>query len=57
MSDSLPVPAASNTFELGIMDHGYRGLYGGLGRRDIHARRRLNAGQKKLAENAPDVET
>ena len=24
-----------------FMDHGYRGLYGGLGRRDIHARKRL----------------
>jgi DNA-damage-inducible protein D len=24
-----------------FMDHGYRGLYGGLGRREIHARKRL----------------
>jgi DNA-damage-inducible protein D len=24
-----------------FMDHGYRGLYGGLGARDIHARKRL----------------
>jgi DNA-damage-inducible protein D len=24
-----------------FMDHGYRGLYGGLGMRDIHARKRL----------------
>lgn len=24
-----------------FMDHGYRGLYGGLGRRDIHERKRL----------------
>ena len=26
-----------------FMDHGYRGLYGGLGMRDLHARKRLKA--------------
>jgi len=30
------------------MDHGYRGLYGGLGTRDIHARKRLKAREHVL---------
>jgi DNA-damage-inducible protein D len=31
-----------------FMDHGYRGLYGGLGRRDIHERKRLKSKQNIL---------
>jgi DNA-damage-inducible protein D len=31
-----------------FMDHGYRGLYGGLGVRDIHARKRLKAKEQVL---------
>ena len=31
-----------------FQDHGYRGLYGGLGRKDIHRRKRLNKGQQIL---------
>jgi DNA-damage-inducible protein D len=31
-----------------FMDHGYRGLYGGLGMRDIHARKRLKAKEHVL---------
>ena len=31
-----------------FMDHGYRGLYGGLGVRDIRERKRLKAGQQVL---------
>ncbi|HTA29932.1 MAG TPA: hypothetical protein VK731_05585, partial [Candidatus Cybelea sp.] len=31
-----------------FMDHGYRGLYGGLGVRDIHARKRLKAKEHVL---------
>lgn len=31
-----------------FQDHGYRGLYGGLGSRDIHARKRLAKGQAIL---------
>ena len=31
-----------------FQDHGYRGLYGGLGARDIHARKRLKKSQKIL---------
>jgi DNA-damage-inducible protein D len=31
-----------------FMDHGYRGLYGGLGMRDIHARKRLKAREQVL---------
>jgi DNA-damage-inducible protein D len=31
-----------------FMDHGYRGLYGGLGRRDIHQRKRLKSKQNIL---------
>ena len=31
-----------------FMDHGYRGLYGGLGMRDIHARKRLKAKEQVL---------
>jgi DNA-damage-inducible protein D len=31
-----------------FQDHGYRGLYGGLGARDIHARKGLKKGQKIL---------
>ena len=31
-----------------FMDHGYRGLYGGLGRRDIHQRKRLKPKQQIL---------
>jgi DNA-damage-inducible protein D len=31
-----------------FMDHGYRGLYGGLGMRDIHARKRLKAKEQIL---------
>ena len=31
-----------------FMDHGYRGLYGGLGMRDIHERKRLNPKQQVL---------
>ena len=30
------------------MDHGYRGLYGGLGMRDIHQRKRLKPKQHVL---------
>lgn len=50
MSDQPPAPVAQNTFEriqrLGpegneFWDHGYRGLYGGLGVRDVQARKRL----------------
>jgi DNA-damage-inducible protein D len=57
MSDPLPVPTASNTFDriklqpldyAIFMDHGYRGLYGGLGMRDIHARKRLKAKEHVL---------
>jgi len=61
MSDLLPVPAASNTFErikqAGVvqpldyaifMDHGYRGLYGGLGVRDIHERKHLKPKEQVL---------
>jgi len=31
-----------------FQDHGYRGLYGGLGRKDIHRRKRLKKGQQIL---------
>lgn len=31
-----------------FQDHGYRGLYGGLGARDIHVRKRLNQGEAIL---------
>lgn len=31
-----------------FQDHGYRGLYGGLGQTDIHRRKRLKPGQKIL---------
>jgi len=31
-----------------FQDHGYRGLYGGLGRKDIHHRKRLKKGQQIL---------
>jgi DNA-damage-inducible protein D len=31
-----------------FMDHGYRGLYGGLGMRDIHERKRLKSKQQVL---------
>jgi len=31
-----------------FMDHGYRGLYGGLGTRDIHGRKRLRAKEQVL---------
>lgn len=31
-----------------FQDHGYRGLYGGLGARDIHSRKRLKKGQQIL---------
>jgi DNA-damage-inducible protein D len=31
-----------------FMDHGYRGLYGGLGMRDVHARKRLKPKQQLL---------
>ena len=31
-----------------FMDHGYRGLYGGLGRRDIHERKRLKPKEQIL---------
>ena len=31
-----------------FMDHGYRGLYGGLGMRDIHQRKRLKPRQHVL---------
>jgi DNA-damage-inducible protein D len=31
-----------------FQDHGYRGLYGGLGARDIHRRKRLKKGQQIL---------
>jgi DNA-damage-inducible protein D len=31
-----------------FMDHGYRGLYGGLGMRDIHARKRLKTKEQIL---------
>lgn len=31
-----------------FMDHGYRGLYGGLGRRDIHERKRLKPKEHSL---------
>ncbi|MGH7993298.1 MAG: DNA damage-inducible protein D, partial [Limisphaerales bacterium] len=31
-----------------FMDHGYRGLYGGLGMRDIHQRKRLKSKQNIL---------
>jgi DNA-damage-inducible protein D len=31
-----------------FMDHGYRGLYGGLGMRDIHARKRLSSKEHVL---------
>jgi DNA-damage-inducible protein D len=72
MSDHVPVPAATNTFERikrvnaagadfwsarelarvleysKFMDHGYRGLYGGLGMRDIHERKRLKPRQQVL---------
>jgi len=59
MSDPLPVPAAGNTSKrikriiqpadyAAFMDHGYRGLYGGLEMRDIHARKRLKPGEHVL---------
>jgi DNA-damage-inducible protein D len=31
-----------------FMDHGYRGLYGGLGMRDLHARKRLRGKEHVL---------
>ena len=42
-------PPPTNTFEYAIfMDHGYRGLYGGMGMRDIRERKRLKPNQHVL---------
>jgi len=40
---------SQNIFDYAIFqDHGYKGLYGGLGAKDIHAKKKLKKSQKIL---------
>ncbi|SAL41917.1 DNA-damage-inducible protein D [Caballeronia arvi] len=49
LSAAARVAGVTTTVDYAVFqDHGYKGLYGGLGNRDIHARKRLKKSQKIL---------